>query len=153
MKIAGTGKDLDRLKLLANELGISKQVTFLGFVPNHNLHQYRDEAHLIIVPSIFQEPFGIVGIEAMAHARAVVAHNVGGISQWLRDNENGYLIESKNIQMLADKIKKLLDNSELMNQMGAAGRRRAEQEFSAQGHIAALLQELNSVILKNEKNF
>ena len=52
-------------------------------------------AEVVVCPSVWNEPFGLVGLEAMAHAKPVVAFSVGGIPEWLADGETGFLAPRK----------------------------------------------------------
>lgn len=138
LKIAGDGPERPGLEALASELNISERTRFLGALPNQELQALWDEARVVAVPSLFQEPFGIVGIEAMAHARPVVAHDVGGISDWLAHGETGYLVKSKDVKALAERLDEMLIDAELARQFGLAGRERVKAKFLAEQHLDAL---------------
>lgn len=130
LKVVGTGSALDANKALAKELGLSDRIDFLGWVAHQDLDKYFEEAVMLVVPSVWAEPFGLVGIEAMARSRPVVAFNVGGISQWLEDGKTGLLARNVTSEALAECIETLLSDRDLARQMGARGRKRAEEEFS-----------------------
>ncbi len=130
LKVVGVGSALEANKGLANTLGISDKVEFLGWVPHHELDSYFEKAALVVVPSVWAEPFCLVGIEAMARSRPVVAFDVGGISQWLEDGKCGYLVREITPEALAARIDELLGDRDLARGMGAYGRKRAIEEFS-----------------------
>ncbi len=96
------------------------------------------------------EPFGKVGVESMANGRPVVAFDVGGISDWLIDGFNGYLVPSRDISLLSQKIGNLLSNQELLNKFGFNGRKHVEDKFSTDIHIQDLFRILSSVIKENK---
>ena len=54
---------------------------------------------------MWSEPFGLVGLEGMAHAKPVVAFDVGGVSDWLVDGENGFLVPRGDVDAMAAAIK------------------------------------------------
>ncbi|MBI3675227.1 MAG: glycosyltransferase family 4 protein [Proteobacteria bacterium] len=83
---------------------------------------------LLVVPSLW-EPFGMVSLEAMAAGRAVVAFDVGGISEAVISGETGLLITQGNSSELAKGIAYLLEHPEYRRRLGQAGRRRVETEF------------------------
>ena len=86
---------------------IGPQANYYGFKDHDFVHEKMRSASIIIIPSIWQEPFGLVVAEAMSNGAAVIASKVGGIPEILKDNE--ILIEnlnSKNVEkVLLDLIK------------------------------------------------
>jgi glycosyltransferase involved in cell wall biosynthesis len=96
-------------------------------------------ATVVAMPSLWPEPFGRVGLEAMAHGRAVVAFDVGGIREWLIDGETGFLVPPRDVDAMADRLTRLLDDPGLAASLGARGRARVEREFSAAEHVRRLL--------------
>lgn len=90
--IAGDGPDLNRLQELAetHQLG---NVTFAGFVPKDKQGELWDGAAFLVVPSVWQEPFGMVVLEAWARGRSVVAHSVGAMPELIEEGYNGMLAD------------------------------------------------------------
>jgi glycosyltransferase involved in cell wall biosynthesis len=72
-------------------------------------------------------------------SKPVVAFDVGGISDWLKDGKNGYLVPVKNTILLAEKIEALLRDQETAAKMGAEGRRLVTSTFSKEQHFDRLL--------------
>jgi len=91
-----------------------------------NLYQNAD---IFAAPPIWQEPFGLVAVEAMATGLPVVASDVGGLRDIVTDGETGYLFANGNFIELADKLEKLLDDADLRMKMGTAGRRRVKNSY------------------------
>ncbi len=85
---------------------------------------------VVIYPTIGEEPFGLVPVEAMACAKPTVVTRSGGMVESVIDAENGYIIEKKDPEALADRILRFLRDPDLAAQFGQAGRQRAEQVFS-----------------------
>jgi glycosyltransferase involved in cell wall biosynthesis len=137
--LIGKGSYMEEYKKFSNELGIQNKVRFLGWVPNEELHHYYQKASLLVVPSMWVEAFGIIGIEAMAHSRPVVAFNTGGIPDWLDNGKTGFLVKRGDIQNLASKITLLLKNKELAKKMGENGRREALKKYQLNTHIKELI--------------
>ncbi len=137
--VAGDGMDRPRAARIANRLGVAERVTFLGWLDRAAVARCHEEAAVVAVPSLWPEPFGIVGLEAMAHARPVVAFNVGGVPEWLADGETGWLVPPSDVAALADRIAALLADPVRAAAMGAAGRARVEREFSSPAHLVRLL--------------
>ncbi|MBA7580334.1 Alpha-maltose-1-phosphate synthase [subsurface metagenome] len=84
---------------------------------------------LFVLPSI-REPLGICLLEAMATGLPVVATNVGGIPEVVKDKETGLLVSPKDPKALAHAILTLLQNGEKAKNMGIAGRKRVEEKFN-----------------------
>ena len=97
-----------------------------------------DRAAVVAVPSVWPEPFGMIGLEAMARGRPVVASDVGGIPDWLVDEVTGVLTPPGDVGALATALRRLLANRELRARMGAAGADRVRRRFTADQHIAAI---------------
>jgi glycosyltransferase involved in cell wall biosynthesis len=119
--------------------GLSGKVEFAGRVDNDRLDAYYRAAAVVVVPSLWPEPFGIVGIEAMAHSRPVVAFDVGGISEWLEDGGTGYLVARGDIGGLAGKIDLLLGDRALRERLGRRGHETAGRLFTWERHRERLL--------------
>ncbi len=138
LKVAGDGPFLKKYQVMAQKMGLSSKVDILGDVPHAHLRELYRKCLALVVPSIWGEPFGIVGLEAMACGKPVVAFDVGGVSDWLSDGENGFLVPRKDIRLLSERICQLEADSTLAKKMGEAGRRRYLEKFSKDRHIRRL---------------
>ena len=137
--IVGDGYALPTAQKLVTKLDLAKRVEFKGWVLKEELGQYYRQASLLVVPSIYPEPFGLVGAEAMAYARPVIAFRRGGIPDWLQHGKTGFLVEPANISELAAQIDQILTNPALGEQMGKAGRAYLEEKFDPQVHCTTML--------------
>jgi D-inositol-3-phosphate glycosyltransferase len=124
----GDESEKERLKAVATELAVRDRVDFLGSVAHHELPYFYSAADVCVMPS-YSESFGLVGLEAQACARPVVGSNVSGLRSVVRDEVTGYLINGHEPALYAARIGRLLDDSELAQQMGRRGRLLA-QRFS-----------------------
>ncbi len=138
LHIVGTGNDEQRLKALALELGVVDSVVFHGWVAHENLAGHYDAASLVVVPSRWPEPFGMVGVEAMLRERPVVASRVGGIPDWLADGVSGFLVDSESPDEFAQKMKLLILERTMSIAFGKKGRQLAEKQFSFEQYILRL---------------
>lgn len=136
--IAGDGPEKDDLVKLAEELNL-EDVVFLGWIPHKDMAELYNETTVLVVPSIHPEPFGIVGIEAMATGRPVIGSNVGGIPDWIEDGKTGFLVGPKNPEEIAERVVELLSNEDLTEEMGENARRKAEEEFSVETNVEKIL--------------
>lgn len=137
--VAGDGMERRPAEAIARRLGIADRVEFRGWTDRDQLSVLYQEAAVVVVASRWAEPFGIVGLEAMARARPVVAFAVGGIPEWLEHGVTGYLVRPFDLTSLADRLRTLLHTEALAQDMGARGRARVERDFTAARHLERLL--------------
>ena len=126
--IVGEGPEAEPLRKLATQLHIQANVRFLGL--RSDVHDLMAMADVVAVPSVWQEPAGLVVIEGMAVGRPVVATRVGGIPEYLADGEAGLLVEPRAPGQLAEALLRVLSSPLEATKMGRAGRRRVEQFFT-----------------------
>jgi glycosyltransferase involved in cell wall biosynthesis len=100
-----------------------------GFVDHAELQKLYARAAVVACPSR-REGFGVACLEAMAHGRPVVASGVGGLRDLVRDRETGLVVPPRDPGALRAALVRLLDDRELRQRLGAAGRERARAHFS-----------------------
>jgi glycosyltransferase involved in cell wall biosynthesis len=100
-----------------------------GFVPHDQLQQLYGRAAVVACPSR-REGFGVACLEAMAHARPVVATSVGGLRDLVVDGETGLVVRPCDPAALRRALDRLLGDAALRRRLGAAGRLRAQERFS-----------------------
>lgn len=109
--------EMERLKEMCTELGLSDLITFLGARDQDQLRYYYNAADFVVMPSRY-ESFGMVALEAMACGRPVVASDVGGLAHLVRDGETGFLVPEDDPARLAMTIARLLQDDELRVHLG-----------------------------------
>ncbi len=142
--ICGDGWRLDAMRRLSRRLGVSERVSFRGWLGPQDLARELAEASLAVLPSVWPEPFGLVGIEAFAAGRPVVASSTGGVGDWLADRVNGLAVKPGDPRALAAALNELLADPERQSEMGAAGREMVASRFSRASHVAALMEAYQS---------
>lgn len=131
--LVGGGEEEVRLKQLARELGIENNVRFLGY--RSNVSEWLALFDLMALPSLSEgeglptEGLPLSILEAFSMGKPVVATEVGGVSEVVRDGENGFLVPPCDPERLAERMIYLLSNPELAKKMGLAGRALVESEF------------------------
>lgn len=93
LEIAGKGESVEYENYLKNLASTDKRINFRGYVKSQEFYQ---EIHTLAVPSLWDEPLGLVAIEACANNIPVIATEKGGLPEIIQDNENGLLIKSEN---------------------------------------------------------
>ena len=126
--IAGDGNQRPELERLASELGVADKVTFAGWVSEPE--KLYSEGDIAVLPFFWQEPFGLVGPEAMTRGLPVVAFRVGGVDEWLRDGETGFAVPPRDPAGFAAAVDRLLADRELRLRFGARGRQLVIENFS-----------------------
>src|SRR5690606_12218927 len=128
--IGGTGSYLEDLKTLVKELGIEKNVTFHGFVPDEVLPSFYNSNDIFVLctreeaNSTSVEGFGLVFLEAQSCGIPVIGVRSGGIPDAIEKGNGGWLIEQDNEQMLANLLIDLIKNQELVLEEGLKARKR-----------------------------
>lgn len=135
--IGGDGPQRSQLEQMVDDLGLRSDVLLAGFVDSDVLPGLYASADVFVLPSIEDsggdtEGLGIVLLEAMASGTAVVASNVGGISDIVSDGSNGFLVEQGAVGDLAERISQLILDSGLRRKFGERGRSFVEGRFSWQ---------------------
>jgi glycosyltransferase involved in cell wall biosynthesis len=126
--LVGDGPERGNLEKLARTAGVSDRVAFLG---------WRDDAvrlnaafDVAAVPSVWDEPFGLVVVEAMAAGIPVVASAVGGIPEIIEPGSTGWLVSPGDPDALADALIAALRDPARREAMGREARRQAGERFS-----------------------
>ncbi len=100
-------------KVIEKFKSIGSQARYYGFKDYSFVEEKMNTASIIIIPSLWQEPFGLVAAEAMSNGICIIASKVGGIPEIIRDN--GVLIENINFQKLKKSLIELLNDDKLRN--------------------------------------
>jgi glycosyltransferase involved in cell wall biosynthesis len=142
LDLIGDGPGRQRMELLAADLGIRDRIRFLGQLSE--VTQTLADAQVSLLISNW-EGFPRSILESMRAGLPVIASSVGGVDESVRDGETGYLIPRGDVDLLRDRIGRLLASPALRSQLGAQGRARYEQNFTLEHLIAkttAVYQEL-----------
>lgn len=119
LKIIGSGNDYGYLHKLIGLYGLHKKIELIGWVAD--VDKFYAEADVVIVPSRWQEPFGLIGIEAFSRMVPVIGFDNGGISEWLHHKENGYLVKKKSSEGLVEALEYIEQNPHVLEKWGRAG--------------------------------
>lgn len=136
--ILGDGNHRQACEQLSRSLGLADRVRFAGYVPQPMIPDYYRDASVALLSSVWPEPFGAVGLEAMRYGLPVVAFDAGGIREWLLDGWNGFLVPWMDRSRYAASIEELLRDKPLARRMGEHGRQWVGERFGFPKYINGL---------------
>ena len=131
--IAGDGKDRIVLEKMVDKLKLRDKVHFTGFVSEPE--KLWSDCDVFFFPIRWQEPFGLVGLEALAHGVPVVAFDLGGVREYLDLGECGVLIPERNISAAAKKLEEFYTFPTLLQKAGENGLRIVKENFSEDNFV------------------
>jgi glycosyltransferase involved in cell wall biosynthesis len=146
LMVVGDGEFKDELLQAVADGDLQERLLFRGRLDGEELLRAYSDARVIIFPSVWQEPFGRVGIEALAMGRPVVAFDVGGVRDWLTDGETGFLVPRGDVRKLAEFASLLLEDVDLARKMGRKGREQVRTLFDREQVVSRLEQILITAI-------
>jgi len=135
LTIVGEGAERDRLEALTASLELRDRVTFTGYIPDDVLHGLIGRCDALVLPAVNDsvlgtEGLGVVLIEALSHGKPVIASDTGGIPDIVLHERTGLLVPPGDVEVLAASMRRLIDNPDLAQALGAAGRAHVEAKFS-----------------------
>jgi glycosyltransferase involved in cell wall biosynthesis len=140
LDVCGDGWWLPQARSLAAELGIEHKVRFHGWLDEERLAAAYREASVVAMPSLWPEPFGLAGVEGMAHGRPVVASRTGGIPEWHDGDAVGALVPPGDVAALARALERLISDRDLCVRLGEAARGRVADRFTRHTYLASACQ-------------
>jgi glycosyltransferase involved in cell wall biosynthesis len=132
LSLAGSGSDdyENHLRYLVNQAGLSEHVSFLGWVTPEEMPGLLHKFDVLLVPSIWAEPFARVVMEGMVSGLVVVATPTGGTTEILIPGENGLLFAAGDAEDLAEKIICLDADPKLRRRLALAGEQIVVERFT-----------------------
>ena len=151
--IVGSGPQSVELKKLTESLGLENNVRFLGAVDERTLMAEFSKAAVFILPCVKAKNGDMDGIpvslmEAMYLQIPVVSTNISGIPELIENGKEGFLVEPKNVEQLANAIKILLQDEDMRTKMGKSGRKKIEEKFNIQKEVEKLERVWNEIKVK-----
>lgn len=129
--IAGEGPERSKIERLIDEWGLAGSVGMPGYL---SVEQFMRQVHVLVQCSFIENlPYSVM--EAMAWCRPVLATAVGGVPDLVNEGKTGFLVPSDDYEALANRICEMSSWPRLIEEMGLAGRRKMENEFSVQRSV------------------
>lgn len=145
-EIVGDGKFRGEAETKIAEYGLGDSIKLLGRLSPQEVDRCYQRCDIVVMPSMVPESFGLVGIEAAAFGKPVIAFDSGGVREWLVDGTTGYLVKMGDVRELARTLAHLLDNASLARDMGRKGKERVEKYYRRDMHMEKLLATYREVI-------
>lgn len=142
LDVVGDGAQRAEFQALSERLGVAPRVTWHGRLQAQGVAAVVARAAVVVVPSRWPEPFGLVGIEAMRAGRPVVAFDVGGIGEWLEHERTGLLVAPGSPGALAAALGRLTGAPQEARSMGNMGRAAYERHFHLDHYLDRLERQL-----------
>ncbi|MEP6834593.1 MAG: glycosyltransferase [Gemmatimonas sp.] len=142
--VGGVGPQLDELQALAQQLGITNRVQFLGKISRDRIPQYFAAADVFVLASI-TEASGNVLLEASASGCPAIGTDSGGPPEYVNDGVSGLIVPFANSAAMAGAFRTLLGDANLRARMGAAGRKLMVETFSYDAMISGIMRVYDSV--------
>ena len=137
--LVGEGNYRKQFMKEAEGLGLTEHITWTGLIEDPFGAGVFEVADIICQLSEWEELFGWMIAEAMAHAKPIVATKVGGIPELVDDGVNGFLVARGDSVAAADKLGQLASDPELRSKMGQAGQQIVAKKFDLRQNVAQLL--------------
>jgi glycosyltransferase involved in cell wall biosynthesis len=137
--LVGDGAIRDEYMKDAEAMGIADHVTWTGMVEDPFGEGVFAAADVVCQFSRWEEVFGWMIAEAMAHGKPVVATRVGGIPELIEEGLSGYLVSRGDTAAMSERILRLLSDPELRRRMGATGRDTAAARFDLRKNVTQLI--------------
>ena len=144
--IGDGGKYLEDLKKKAEFEGVLGYIRFIPWLEREKIPSAYFASDVVIVPSLYLDPFPTVNLEAMAAKKPVIATMYGGSTEAIKNNVNGFVIDPDDQNSVIEKTKILLEDIEMCRAFGQAGYELAVVDFSLKKQIDRLEHEYASIV-------
>lgn len=135
--IVGDGPSRPSLEQLASDEGIADITTFMGRVPHSTVPDYLNHLDVYVAVSR-SESFGVAIIEASACELPVIVSDAEGLSEVVKSGKTGLIVKKENVEETAEAIETLVENAELRNSLGRAGRQHVSSLYDWKGNASLM---------------
>ncbi|HBV86856.1 MAG TPA: glycosyltransferase family 4 protein [Desulfosporosinus sp.] len=149
-RIVGDGSERGKLEALTKELGLEGHVVFLGSLPHPDAMKEMAQCEVFILPS-WNEAFGVVYLEAMAHSKPIIGSLGEGISEILTQMEVGKAVPPKDVMAITESIRELLMNPDQGKAMGMRGKDLVRGQFTWEYNARETLKLYEEIITEKLK--
>lgn len=149
--IAGEGSEKETIMKMIKDNQLNKNIKLLGYLKQDKVKEYIRKASFVVVPSIWYENCPYSVIETLAIGKPIVGANIGGIPELVKNEETGLVYKYDDVQELAEKMKKLFENKNVLIQYGENAKRFANKVCNKEVYYEKLIKIYNDLLRKEEK--
>lgn len=147
LSIIGDGPSRAALIALTDKLGLAGRVSFTGHLSQAETSAVIRSAWCLCVPSLWEEPFGMIAAEAQMQGVPVVANRAGGLAEIIEEGITGFLVPSGNVDALANRLQMAITNRSLAVKLGFQSHERAARMFNAEAFAKRFEDSYHKVII------
>ena len=146
-----TAENKERTEQLARKYGCLDRLTMYPWASKQEVIDILDNTSILIFPSLYAETLGIVGLEAFSRGVPVVASDIGGVRQWLSDDENGILVKPKSASEIRYAVLQLITDKKELLAKGQNGIDTINEHFLPHHHTDRLIQLYEQVVVSSNR--
>jgi glycosyltransferase involved in cell wall biosynthesis len=135
-----TGAKGNQITQDAQSLGCEQKIKLIPWGDQKGVEDVLKQVSILVFPSIWPETLGIIGLEAMAQGVPVIGCDIGGVRDWLKHEETGFLCSPKSDRQIAEYATRLFSDESLMMSMGQQSIHHVSQHFQPETHLGKLVE-------------
>lgn len=150
LMIVGDGSYMPTIRRLVKKYDLEKHVVFIGFAKFEELPHYFNVCDVFVNPTIRQNGYDLTIVEAMACGKPVVVSNIGSVPTVVKHNVDGILVPPRDVDMLSEKVTKVLKDKKLASMLGNAARKKIVKKFSLDKMVENTIKVYKDVMRKRK---
>ena len=140
LTVVSDGPDLAAAKAMSVKFGVDDRIKFIGWLAQSSLAALYAKADLLVIPSIWDDPGPLVGLEALSMGTPVLGFPVGGIPDYVIDGVTGFLTDDVNADALTQGLGRAISDGEQLHELGQKGRALIVANHGRRSHAKAIMQ-------------
>ncbi|OIP74474.1 MAG: hypothetical protein AUK08_01665 [Candidatus Pacebacteria bacterium CG2_30_36_39] len=137
--IGGSGSELNNLKKLIKKLNLSERIIFTGSLSEDELAALYEISYIFVFPAV-KQTWGLAPVEAMSYGKPAVISSDAGVSEIIKNKENGFIFEAKSVSSLVKNINYLLNNKKMYEKISKNARDTVFKELSWEKYSQNILE-------------
>lgn len=147
LTIVGGGSQMQALKGLIDELGLTDTVELTGIVPHSAVMEFHRRFDVEVFPSLVNESFGVSVVEAMACGTPVIVSDVNGFKEVVENGRCGLVVKKGSVTQLADAMVQMMEDKNLRNDYAQQGLSRVQDEYRWNDNVSLMISHYNQLLI------